>query len=137
MRSNWPMGGVSWFLARTGAVRRARSGALLAVLLGLATATVLVAWAGARRTDTAFERLQASTNQADLNVTAEGDPSVFDPTIALHGPGVRQAGIARGYPMVELRPDGTPDLTTDTALIAPVGDVAFQTVSRALVAEGR
>ena len=137
MGSNEAMGGVTWFLARTGAVRRAATGALLALLLGLAAATVLVAWAGARRTDTAFERLRASTNHADLTVAAAGEPSLFDPTIALEGPGVEQAGIARGYPMVELRPDGTPDLAGDTALIAPDGPVAFQKVSRPVLAAGR
>jgi hypothetical protein len=131
------MGGATWFLVRSGWRRRATGGLLLVLLLGLSGATVLAAWAGARRTDTAFERLQSATNHADLIVAAEGDPSLFDPTIALHGPGVRQAGIAEGYPMVQLNGDGTPNLSSDTALIAPVGDVTFQTVSLPLLREGR
>jgi hypothetical protein len=137
MRSNGGVGGTTWFLVRTGAARRVVLGAVLAVLLGLAGATVLAAWAGARRTDSAFERLRAYTNHSDVNIVAEGDVALFDPTVALEGPGVREAGIAQGYPMVEITPDGTPDLSSDIPLIAPVGDVAFQRVDRPLFAAGR
>lgn len=131
------VGGVIGFLARTGAARRARTGLVLALLLGIAGAAVLASWAGARRTDTAFSRLRAATAHADLIVASEQDPALFDPAIAVDAPGVHDAGIANGYPMVELLPDGTPDLAADNVLIAPADDVAFQTINLPVVLDGR
>ena len=51
------MGGLTWFLARAGARRRAWPGVALAMVVGLTGAVALTAWAGARRTATSYERL--------------------------------------------------------------------------------
>ena len=136
LRSDDDVGAVS-FIARSGATRRALSGLLLAALVGLAGATVLTAWAGARRTASAYERLSESVNHADLVVTAEGDPSTFDPTIAVDGPGVASAGVVKGFGAVALLPDGTLDLETSTGLLGPADTTAWYHLDRPLLAEGR
>src|ERR1700722_4204184 len=53
------------FWARRDVRRRWRSLVLLGVLVGLTAALALSAWAGARRTDTALERLRVATNASD------------------------------------------------------------------------
>ena len=136
LRSDDGVGAV-WFIARSGATRRALSGLLLAALVGLAGAAVLTAWAGARRTASAYERLSESVNHPDLVVTAEGDPSTFDPTIALDGPGVASAGVVKGFGALPLLPDGTLDLETTTGLLGPADTTAWYDLDRPLLAEGR
>jgi ABC-type antimicrobial peptide transport system permease subunit len=53
------------FWARRDVRRRWRSLVLLGVLIGLTAGFALSAWAGARRTDTALQRLRMQTNAAD------------------------------------------------------------------------
>jgi hypothetical protein len=53
------------FWARTDARQRWRSLVLLGVLIGLTAGFALSAWAGARRTDTALERLSVQTKASD------------------------------------------------------------------------
>jgi hypothetical protein len=53
------------FWARRDVRKRWRSLVLLGVLIGLTVGFALSAWAGARRTDTALQRLRAQTNAAD------------------------------------------------------------------------
>ena len=131
------MGGVTWYLARTGARRRVWSGLGLVLLVGLTAAVVLASWAGARRTATTYDRLRASVNHTDLTVATEGDPARFDPTIAIDGPGVADAGIANGYAMATMTEDGLVDLSTDYALIVPRDETVFYTISQPVIEEGR
>src|SRR5580698_8732187 len=56
------------FWARRDVRRRWKSLVLLGVLIGLTAGFALSAWAGARRTDTALERLRVQTNAADAVV---------------------------------------------------------------------
>ena len=58
------------YWARRDVRRRWRSLVLLGVLIGLTAGFALSAWAGARRTDTALERLRQQTNAADAVVFA-------------------------------------------------------------------
>jgi hypothetical protein len=53
------------FWARTDVRQRWRSLVVLGVLIGLTAGFALSAWAGARRTDTALQRLRQQTNAAD------------------------------------------------------------------------
>ena len=53
------------FWARTDVRRRWRSLVFLGVLIGLTAGFAFSAWAGARRTDTALERLRVQTNASD------------------------------------------------------------------------
>ena len=137
MRSNGSVGGVTWFLARAGAGRRLAAGLGLAALLGLTGAVVLTAWAGARRTESAYARLEESVAHADLLVGTEGDPSLFDPEIATEGPGIARAAIIRGFPMAELDDDGLIDLDRAQALIAPDDAVGFAEIDRLRILDGR
>src|SRR5580698_818299 len=57
-----------WFALRAGLRRKWRALVSLALLLGLAGGVVLTAAAGARRTDTAYPRLQNWANAAQLDV---------------------------------------------------------------------
>jgi hypothetical protein len=129
--------GAVWFIARSGATRRALPGLLLAALVGLAGAAILTAWAGARRTDSAYERLSESVNHADLVVTAEGDPFTFDPAVASGGAGVASTGVVKGFGAVRVFPDGTLDFETSTALLGPADTTAWYDLDRPLLAEGR
>jgi len=131
------MGGAVWFVARSGAVRRLVPGLVLAALVGLAGGVVLTAWAGARRTDTAYERLAAGVHHADLLVTADGDPAAFDPSIATDGPGVASAGVVRGFAAVPVQPDGTLDFGVSSSLLAPVDTTVWYDLDRPLLAAGR
>jgi len=56
------------FWARRDVRRRWRSLLVLGILIGLTIGFALSAWAGARRTDTALERLRVQTNAADAIV---------------------------------------------------------------------
>ncbi len=56
------------FWARRDLRRRWRSLVLLGILIGLTAGFALSAWAGARRTDTALERLRVQTNASDAVV---------------------------------------------------------------------
>ncbi len=53
------------FWANTDVRRRWKSLVLLGILIGLTAGLALSAWAGARRTDTALDRLRAQTNASD------------------------------------------------------------------------
>jgi len=125
------------FIAWSGAAGRAVSGLILAALLAVAGGAVLTAWAGARRTDSAYPRLTKATNHADVVIAAEGDPEQFDPSIAAEGPGVAASGLVDGYGMADLQPDGTVDLDAVGALVAPMDRTAFYEIDRPLMLEGR
>ena len=125
-----------WFVARSGAARRAVSGLLLAALVGLAGGVVLTAWAGARRTDTAFTRLGDAWNHPDLLVTNSGGGG-FDPSIALTAPGVASAQAVDGFAAVSITPEGGIDLESSTAILAPVSSDAYYTLDTPVLAEGR
>ncbi|HET6875194.1 MAG TPA: FtsX-like permease family protein [Acidimicrobiales bacterium] len=79
---------------------RARSAVLLAALIGLAGAVVLTAWAGARRTDSAYARYLASTHAADYLISTGngGDNTLYHEIEQL--PQVERAGIEAGSPLV-------------------------------------
>jgi hypothetical protein len=126
------------FIAWSGAARRAAAGLALAALMALAGGVVLAASAGARRTDSAYDRLSTATRWADVVVAAQGDPSLFDPSIAVDGPGVASSGIVDGFAVAELHADGTIDLGRSiAALVAPTDMVAFNQIDRPPVIEGR
>jgi FtsX-like permease family len=112
---------------------------ILVVFVALAGAVVMAAWAGARRTASAYTRLSDATNHADLLVATQDDPARFDPAVAVEGPGVAKAGIVEGFAGVEMKPDGTLDFESSTGngLLVPVTPTAWYDLDRALLEEGR
>ncbi len=126
-----------WFLARSGAARRAVSGLLLAALVGLAGGVVLTAWAGARRTDTAYSRLREAWRHPDLVVTTNEGATSFDPEVALRAPGVASAQAVDGFGLALLTEDGGLDQRLDTAILAPVSEEGYYQLNRPRLAEGR
>lgn len=125
------------FIAWSGVARRAAAGLVLAALLALAGGLVLAASAGARRTDSAYERLRMATRNADVVVAAEGDPSVFDASIATDGPGVVASGVVHGFAVSELLPDGTMDLARSIAALVAPTDIGFNEINRPRIVDGR
>src|SRR5204863_8584396 len=77
-----PVTGV-WLRARSEMRSDRRSLVALAVMLGLISAVVLTAGAGARRTDTPYPRLRASIKSPDVFVISGKDPHGPIPVVDL------------------------------------------------------
>jgi hypothetical protein len=89
------MMGATWFRARANLRGGLRSTLALALLLGLFGAAVLAAAAGARRTDTAYDRFLKATQSQDLFVLSQG-PGLDVPPVDLHRV-VRLPQVRRGF----------------------------------------
>ena len=85
--------GAVWFRLRADARRRWRAWLLLTVLVGLAGGAVLASVAGARRTDSAFDRFLAWSGSTDAVVFTGAAPLDVEAIRAL--PEVEEAGEAR------------------------------------------
>ncbi|MGH9275551.1 MAG: hypothetical protein ACRDZU_12970, partial [Acidimicrobiales bacterium] len=110
--------------------RRVRSLAVLALLVALATATVLTAVAGARRGSTAIDRLLAETKPATIAVLPNEPGFDWDAVAAI--PGVE--AIAR-FPLSAYEVEGLPaDEAVDFAWVDPS---IMDTIERPVVLEGR
>ena len=129
--------GLSGFLARAGLRRRVGSLLVLSVLVGVAGGAVLGAWAGARRTDTAYPRLLERTAYHDVGVSAPTGLAAFDPEVVRDAPGVERMAIAYGYGAMALAPDGTPDFEIGYFFMAAADAIGQRDMSRPLVLEGR
>lgn len=117
-----------WFQVRADARRRWRAWLLLAVLASLAGAAVMASLAGARRTDSAFDRFLEWSNASDATVFTGAAPLDVDAVRAL--PEVASAVEARFVWMVGA--NGVSDLD-------PVysDEEAVSLVDRPKVLEGR
>ena len=111
--------------------RRWRSLLVLALLVALATATVLAAAAGARRGQTAFDRLWASTLPATVTVLPNQPGFDWDKVRALP-----EVAVLSEFPV-----NGTPfELTCcpDASVgFAPIGDEMARTIERPALLAGR
>src|ERR1700722_1160096 len=87
--------------------RRWRSLVLLGVLVGLTAALALSAWAGARRTDTALERLRVQTNASDA-VAFPSQVGIVNPNWALLAARPEVASVAV-WDLLFGNQDGQPD----------------------------
>lgn len=94
--------GAAWAWGRAEWRRRAAALVLLAVLIGLLAAATLTAVAGARRTETAYERFRDATRAWDARVQLDGsedglpEPGDLAPLADL--PGVIAAGEVQIFP---------------------------------------
>ena len=108
---------VAWYRFRVTFGRRWGSYVSLVLLIGLVAGLAMGAIAAARRTQSSFPALVASTNPSDFGaVTAVINPAIgstvgYDPkllrTIA-HLPHVRKVGSASGLDLLPLGPGGVP-----------------------------
>ena len=103
---------------------------MLALLVALATATVLTATAGARRGQTAFDRLWAQTLPAPVTVLPNQPGFDWDKVRALP-----EVAVLAEFPV-----NGTPfvlDCCPDTSIgFAPIGDQASRTIERPVLLAG-
>jgi hypothetical protein len=106
---------------------------VLAVIVGLAGGAALTAFAGARRTDTAVDRMMAYTHAPNANVGAE-DPHVLDQV--LHLPQVAHYTVGSYMLMAPLDAAGHPFRKGDLGTQAIV-DGGFNSSGRPLVLAGR
>jgi len=110
--------------------RRWRSLLVLALLVALATSTVLAAAAGARRGQTAFDRLWASTLPATVTVLPNQPGFDWNKIRALP-----EVAVLSEFPV-----NGTPFVLTccpDTGLgFAPIGDEMARTIERPALLAG-
>ncbi|MFI5053106.1 MAG: FtsX-like permease family protein [Acidimicrobiia bacterium] len=118
----------SWLVARADLRRRWVSVVALTIVIGLVSAIVLTAFAGARRTSTAFQRFREETRSADLTVFI---PKVDGATMAeLRAlPGVEAIGRARDLVATINGRQG--------AIGAPLDGAVGQRVARPRVIQGR
>ena len=103
------------------------------VLLGLVGGLALLAGAGARRTASAFERLERATLTSTLLVNPE-DPAAAPPDRLRKLPGVEAVSAAHGLIVI---PVGRTDPFGDVAWLAGTDDSWFRDVDRPVVREGR
>jgi MacB-like periplasmic core domain/FtsX-like permease family len=122
--------GITLTWLRLDARRRWRSLIVLALLTAVATTTVLTAVAGARRGDTAFDRLWARTLPA--TVTVLPNQPGFDWTKVQSLPGVTALGLLAVYYGAAI--DGLPDASIG---FPPANAAMGQTLERPVVLQGR
>jgi hypothetical protein len=122
---------VIWTWSRIDAVRRWRSLAVLALLIAVAGGTVLTAVAGARRGESALERLAARTLPATVEV-APFTPD-FDWAAVSDLPEVE---VMTKYVDADYRIEGIPPENLSVGF-PPVDDELMRTIERPVVLSGR
>ena len=90
--------GPAWMYARADLRRRWKSAVAIAILIGIAGAVVLTAYAGARRTDSAYPRYLKATHAADFLVATEKLGTVA------HEPVLQSCSISARSPAQRHRP---------------------------------
>jgi hypothetical protein len=106
---------------------------VLALIVGIAGGAALAAFAGARRTNSAIDRLLAYTHAPDANVGAQ-DPAVLDQILAL--PQVADGVVGAYMLMAPIDAAGRPVHKGDLGTQAVVRG-SFNTTGRPLVLAGR
>jgi hypothetical protein len=132
------MGGVG-LLARA-ALRGGWRGALVvALLIGIAGGAVLTAWAGARRTSSAFERARAESKSPDVLASAVYDftsghvPDISDLTRL---PQLQTAGRLSGIGLAPYDATGKP-VDIGLLAVAPTSDEPLHAILRPQLISGR
>ena len=103
------------------------------LLLGLMGGLAILAGAGARRTASAFERLESATLTSTVLVNPE-DPAAAPPDQLRKLPGVEAVSAARGLIVI---PVGRTEPFNDVAWLAGGDDSWFRDVDRPVAREGR
>ena len=109
----------SWVVARANLSRRWKSAVVIAALIGIAGTVVLTAYAGARRTDSAYARYLRSTHAADFLVaTANSDAPATNHFYRQLGalPEVQRSGVLFGPSLWALSGPGQVDFGGKTSV---------------------
>jgi hypothetical protein len=126
----------TWACAVSALRRRFGTTLVLVALVGLAGTAALAAWAGSRRTATAFPRFLAATHAADAIVDDSALGPLDDDVVAAV-PGVRAAAAVHGYGALLVDDRGRPSFV-EQGLFAIVGHHgALRSISAPHVVEGR
>jgi hypothetical protein len=107
----------SWLCARADLRRRWRSRVAIAALIAIAGTVVLTAYAGARRTDSAYPRYLQATHAADFLIATErsGTTATDDFYRQVEAlPEVARGGIAFGPSLVSVSASGRLNLSNET-----------------------
>lgn len=117
--------------------RRRRSLTVLALLIAFTTTAVLAAAAGARRGDSAIERLTADTLPLDL-VVLPNEPG-FDWDAVRRMPEVEAVStfVVGGFALEETYPGSGDPINNSSVFFASAGDDVARTVEAPVVLEGR
>jgi ABC-type lipoprotein release transport system permease subunit len=124
-------------------LRRGWLGALaLALLVGIAGGAVLTAWAGARRTASAFTRLQHAVHAADVTVAqnldvTSGATGAADFSDLATLPGVARAGQMSGFGLTAWTGGPPSDDNFDAYAVAPRDEEVGRSFDGPLVLDGR
>jgi hypothetical protein len=111
---------------------------VLVALVALTGAAVLAAWAGARRTESAFPRMLAATGAEDASVSAFSDIDAVDPDVVAGIDGVERTGVVDGYGGILLGDDGELDFDAGVlSLLAPDDATVGSDFAGFLVTDGR
>ena len=108
----------------------------VALLVAVAGGAVLVALAGARRTESAYPRLLEGLHSADVLVFPR-QFELLDTAKLARLPNVEQVGTALGFGLTARKADGTPSLDFSTGAAASPDGVAFYDVERFRLLDGR
>src|SRR5262249_31269064 len=131
VRENASVGEVG-FCVRAQLRARRVSWALLAIVIGLSAAVVMVAAAGARRTDSAYTRYLAATHAADLLLSPNERGSA-----QLYADIAKVRGAAAVAPVVGYGVSPVSDLRHPMLVLAAMDDMLGNRVERPLLTEGR
>lgn len=130
--------GALWFRLRSELRSRWLPVVGLGLIAGLAGAAVLTAVAGARRTDTAYERMLEATDAADFVVrSGGGSTALIDAEAITDIPSVARVGVVDRYYLTTPGPRATVTERVPVLASASTDDVAFAAIGRPNVVEGR
>ena len=107
----------------------------VALLVGVAGGAVLTAFAGARRTESAYPRLLDGLHSADL-VMFPRQFQAFDTVKISHLPNVTVVGKADGFGLASRKADGTPDSDFGAGAGASADGIALYEIERTRILEG-
>jgi hypothetical protein len=127
-----------WLVLRNQLLRPRRIAVAFAIalLVGIAGGAALTAAAGARRTETAYERLLQASNTPELVVRPVAGPDAADPADVARLPHVGDRGIVRRYYLTFNR-KGPPSQRPSIFASASVDGHALYEIGRPRVVEGR
>jgi hypothetical protein len=134
---------VSWYRFRAGFHRRWTGYLSIVLLIGSVGGVAMASIAGARRTDTSFQKFIESTNPSDLALITglyQPDPTGYDPSLIKkisHLPFVTHVESEGGYEAEEVGPNGHPVQNSVRWTLSSSVDGALFNMDRLVVISGR